>query len=160
MPLLRNDAPIVPDWGLGGLTLRTRMLDVQDLFYGLGLYSKGSYRLVTPFEARYRLEEHRIEIAIDVRNGKIFKLMAIEGYSGLLFGGVAVGMLVREATDLVPDLYYSEADEGILCRGVAGLFIDISETDPPPELVPSLSITSISVEVRELETGAAERGEW
>lgn len=154
------DAEIVPDDGLGGLRLRTRLCDLQDLLNGLGQTRRGSYELVTPFEARYRLLDGEIEAAVDFRNGKIFKLIACSGYRGRLFGRIAVGMPVREAMLLEPRLYYSEPEELILCRGVEGLAIDVPETDPPPDLVPDLAIEAISVYAREVSTAAGAEGRW
>jgi hypothetical protein len=73
---LQLDAEIIPNHGLGGLTLRTSLQNVQELITGWGLWGKVSYQLVAPYEARYLLPGGLIELAVDVRNGKIFKILA------------------------------------------------------------------------------------
>jgi hypothetical protein len=157
---LRLDAEIVPNQSLGGLALRTKVLDVQELFSGLGITSRGSFTLVRPFEARYRFAEGEIEAAVDVRNGKVFKLTARSGYKGSVFGTITVGMSVAEAMSLEPRLYYDEAEELIFCRGVEGLSIDVPEIDSLPELVPGMTISAISVYAEEIGTSQGQNGEW
>ena len=157
---LRLDAEIVPNQGLGNLTLRSHISDLEDLLVGLGVYEEGSFRLASPFEARYRLGRGEIEVAVDVRNGKIFKLIAYEGYRGKLFGKIAAGMLVGDAMRLEPKLYYDEAEEAVLCRGVSGLTIDVPEIDPPAELVPGMPIKAIAVYAEEINTLQGNSGRW
>lgn len=157
---LNLNAPIVPDYGLGGFVLRTSLIEIQDLIAGLEVFAPGSYRLVNPFEARYTLGSGEVEIGVDVRNGKIARLVARPGYKGSLFGKILVGMKVAEAFELEPRLYYDEAEETILCRGVPGVALDVSEIDPPPELVPAMLIDAISVTPHELHFLAGQKGNW
>ncbi|MBC6424331.1 MAG: hypothetical protein GDA43_24885 [Hormoscilla sp. SP5CHS1] len=85
------DAPIVPDRRLGGFDLRTPIRDLSDFLCGLGSWREGFCELVSPFEARYRLGKGEIELAVDVRNGKVFKIAAYrdtkESYSTKLLWG-------------------------------------------------------------------------
>src|SRR5689334_12872051 len=89
---LRLDADIVPNQGLGGLRLRVSLAEIQELVPTWEPPGERSYELVRPFEARYKLANGVIEIGVDVRNGKIFKLIANRGYDGILFGKIRVGM--------------------------------------------------------------------
>src|SRR5262252_1854549 len=95
--LIALDAPISPNNGLGGLTIRTRIKDLQDLFIGLGITKEGSFDLVSPFDARYHLQKGEVTVSVDVRNGKVFMLSACNGYMGSLFGKIFVGMKVEDA---------------------------------------------------------------
>jgi len=154
------EAPIIPNEGLGGLKLRTKVADIQDLLTGLGLYQCGSFELVAPFEARYRLGDGEIEVGVDVRNGKIFKIIARAGYQGLLLGNVAVGMSMGEAMKQESCLHYDEAEETVLLTGCPGVALDVSEIDPLPERVPTLPISAISVYAAEAFRGMGQRGDW
>ena len=105
------------------------------------------YKLVNRFEARYRVGP--IEVCADVRNGKVFKIIAYEGYNGKLFNTVFIGMNVGEAMALEPRLYYDEVEEGLYVRGYAGVTADVPEVDLLPEEVPSCQITAISIYAEE-----------
>ena len=157
---LQLDAEIIPNQGLGNLTLRSHVSELKQMLVGIGVYDEGSFRLVSPFEARYRLGEGQVEVAVDVRNGKIFKLIAYAGYRGKLFKMITVGMRVSEAMKLESKLYYDEAEEAILCEGVPGLTIDVPEIDPPVELVPEMHIEAISVYAEEINTLRGMSGTW
>lgn len=157
---LELDAPITPGKGLGGLVLGTKISDMQHLLHGLGITRPGNFKLVAPFDARYFLASGEIVIAVDVRNGKIFMLSACNGYTGTLFEKITVGMKVKDAMCLVPDLYYDEVEEMIMCKGLSGVSIDISASDPSPDLVPNLFISAINVYVEETRTLQGQNGNW
>jgi hypothetical protein len=154
------EAPIVPDYGLGGFVLRNRIAKSQELLTGLGVLKKGSFRLVSPFEARYILDNGEIEIAVDTRNGKIFKLSAHPGYRGTLFEHIRVGMPVWQVLKIEPRIYYSEAEGAFFCRGVEGLTLDVPDSDAPPDIVPSMIISAISVFAVEILTARGQDGDW
>jgi hypothetical protein len=153
-------APIIPNASLGGFQLRVPVRSIQELLDGLGVIKEGSFQLVAPFEARYQLAEGAVEMAVDVRNGKIFKLIANAGYKGTLFGRIMVGMRVKEAIGIEPRLYYDQAEQFIYCEGVSGLAIDVPVIDPFPREVPDLIISSIAVYAREIATLQGQDGDW
>lgn len=157
---LSIDAEITPNQGLGGLSLRSSIRELDSLISGLGVWMEGSYKLVSPFEARYRFGKGEIEAAVDVRNGKIFKLTAYAGYEGKLFNEIKVGMRVRQAMQLEPRLFYSEAEEKILCAGIQGLAVDVPDIDPLPELVEEMVIYAISVYAEEIMSAQGMKGDW
>ena len=152
------DADIFPNEGLGGLKLRVNVSRLERI-EGFP-FKQDSYYLVSPFEARYRLGEGAIEAAVDIRSGKVFKLSAMSGYSGKLFGKIFVGMPIKEAMKIEPGFFYDEAEEVIVCKGVPGLTIDIPEIDPPVEKVPHMSIYAISVFVENILTLSGQEGNW
>lgn len=153
-------ADIVPDRGLGNLALRTHISKLYDLISGLGQWKEGSCNLISPYEAIFRPGKGEIEISVDIRNGKVFKLTASDGYKGKLFGQIGVGMNIGQLISSFPDFYYYEAEEYIACKGVSGIALSISETDPPLEKLPYLSVSAISVYVREMDTIQGQKGEW
>jgi hypothetical protein len=157
---LKLDADIKPNEGLGGIRLRVSLGDIQDLIPSWEPAGQQSYKLVSRFEARYSLMDGAIEVAVDVRNGKIFKLIAGKGYGGTLLGKIKVGMKVSEAISLESRLFYDEGEELITCRGVEGVSLDIPEIDPPPELVPNMEISAISVFAEEAFTSDGQKGNW
>jgi hypothetical protein len=154
------DAPIVPDRGLGGLWLRTPLGELQDLFLRLALANEIRFELAGLFEARYQLANGAVEVAVDVRNGKVFRLSASTGYQGLLFSRIAVGMTVREALTHQPDLYYDEAEEMLLYKGSDGVSLDVPAIDPSPEEVPEMTIRAINVFASEIGTREGQEGKW
>ena len=148
---LQVNAPILPNEGLGGLKLRIPVTEIQDRLLAAFIASLPKndwHALAGLFEARYRLGP--VEIAIDVRNGKIFRLSAYEGYRGRLFGKISVGMKVSDAIALDPRLYYDEAEELLLVRGCVGVSLDVPEVDPDPAAVPAYPIVAISVYAEEV----------
>jgi hypothetical protein len=153
-------ADIVPNVGLGGLTLRTNLRDIQDLPQFVPMWSGTRYELVSAFDARYSLLGGVVTVCVDVRNGKIFQLIAGTNYEGRLFGQIYIGMSAAEALALDPRLYYDETEGSIRCRDVPGVVLDIPETDPPPELVPSMHISEISVYAAETDTLDGQEGNW
>ena len=155
-----KDAPILPAVGIGGILLRTPIRELSSLLGGLGIRSAGDYFLAGLFDARYRLSNLGLEIAVDVRNGRVFRLTATAGYQGALFDRIRVGMQVAEAQRVEQRLQYSEAEEMLFVAGVSGVSLEVAEPDPPPTLVPQLTVVAISVFVPELDTAAGQRGDW
>ncbi len=49
---------------------------------------------------------------------------------------IKVGMKISEAVKSDLGFYYDESQEIVLHKGIKGLATDVSETDPPPDLVP------------------------
>lgn len=160
LSIVRVDAPIIPNHSLGGFTLRNPIRDYQEHFTTLAVAGEMVYKLPRLFEARYQLAHGAIAVACDVRNGKIFRVSAYEGYQGLLFDKIALGMSVREAIALVPELYYDEAEETILCKGCEGVALDVQEIDPPPELVKDLTLHAINVFAPEIMNRRGQDGVW
>jgi hypothetical protein len=150
---------IVPNQSLGGLHLRTSLFDIQGVVRGLGITQQGSYKMISPFEARYLFGDGSIQASVDIRNGRIFKLTASNTYQGK-FGAIHVGMLARNAMIADSRLYYDEAEEYILCRGISGINLSIPIDDPNPSEVEALPISSISVYAIEIMTMEGQNGHW
>ncbi len=166
--MVRLDARIVPNESLGGLRLRTKLLELQELV--AGFLDPSSFRLISPFVAVYTLEGGAIKIDVDVRNGKVSMLSALSGYRGELFEKIHVGMKVKDAVAAEPRLYYDEFTESIVCKGVKGLAIDVPDIPLASDLqdksltfsdqVLEMNISSISVFAAEIESPRGNRGYW
>jgi hypothetical protein len=153
-------AEIMANRSLGGLDLRRPLLDVQEELSSLGTARPGSYQLVAPFEAWYKVDDSSIEIAVDVRNGKIFKLIAREGYEGMLFGGIKVGSRFSDALCFDGSLYYDEVDEIALSKNFPGLSMDLSAPIDDLTDVALVTIVAIAVFAEEIDSLAGQRGIW
>jgi hypothetical protein len=155
-------ADIIPGQSIGGVSLRTPLLEFHDdlMDYSVRRLDSPFYELVSIYEARYKVADGAIMICADVRNGKIFKVCALEGYRGKLSGRLGVGMRVSDAMAREPRLYYNESEEVLLIDGVDGVSLDVPVVDPFPEEVPGMCISAISVEIPELLTLAVQRGTW
>lgn len=154
------DAPITPGRGLAGLEVGIPIVRLSDALLQAELKGGVVYSLVSLFEATYGLMRGAVEIAVDVRNGKIARLTARSGYQGRLTPGIGIGMLVREAIRLDSRFYYDEGEERVLCRGVPGVSIDVARVDPTPADVPQLPIEVISVYHEALDSAAGQTGRW
>ncbi len=153
-------ADITPALGLGGFRVGALIREFSTLVSALDLRHEVAYELVSLYEARYRLGAGAIEVVVDVRNGKIARVTAYEGYRGVLFGAIRPGMTAREVMQHESRLHYNEAESLILCRGVDGISLDVAESDPDPERVPELTIMAVSVFSPALNTAAGQRGDW
>jgi len=153
-------ADILPARSLGGLRVGTPLREMSAWLSDQDLRGKVKYEMVGLYEARYRVAEGIVELAVDIRIGKVARLTAYNGYTGALFGNVRPGMRAREALRADARLYYSEEEELILCRGVPGVALDISERDPDPARVLDLEIVGVSVFTEALDTAAGQRGDW
>ncbi len=151
----------MPNEGLGGLALRTPIAALWDLLHAAHMQAAGELTWTSMghiFEARYDLGP--VTIGVDVRNGKIFKLIANDGYQGALFGSIRVGQRVADAMRLEPRLYYNDMEESLSIRNCDGVTLDVPLIDPKPAWVSSCVISAISVFAKEAFTGKGMDGEW
>jgi hypothetical protein len=156
----RLDAPILPGQTLGEIELGVPVRSYSEELLRADLRGKLEYRMRGLFEVNYLLENGAIEVGVDVRNGKIARVTARRGYTGLLKGGIRIGITAGEAMGINQELYYDEASELILSRVCPGLSLEVTEIDPLPQLVPRLKISAISVYHPILDTQAGQTGEW
>ena len=90
---LRVDAPIEPNYGLGGLALRTHVRELTGLLDEL--WSRVTetddgyvFELASPTSAVYRFGA--VEAGLDVSSGMLYRLSALPGYDGLRLGSISV----------------------------------------------------------------------
>jgi len=142
---IRIDAPIDPGSSLGGIRLGSRIGDITDPLFGVSVPDPTQYELLMPYQAWYRLAGGAVGVFSDVRTGIVFKLSAYPGYDGKLFGVIAPGMLLAEVMAADPRFYYDEGQDLVLCDGVAGVELELSEDDPPPHELLHLRVVAITV---------------
>jgi hypothetical protein len=157
---MRNDGSIIPGQELGGVAVGTPFVRLANTLTEARVKNSVEYSMSTLFEASYYMRDFNVEIVVDVRNGKISRLTAREGYVGTLSNGVGVGTQVREAIRMEPRFYYDEAEELILCRGVPGIALELAAIDPYPDAVLEMPVHAISVYAAEIETVAGQQGMW
>lgn len=115
------------------------------------LYKKegGKGILFSYFFVRYEILGS-VELCFNLINGKLFKITALGGYSGELFGGIKIGMRVDDVLKIEPGFVYDDFEE--IYFSEKGVFI---ETDPVED-----TVLWISVYVKEIDCEDFERGEW
>lgn len=129
--LIDISAPIEPGVGLGGLQLRmpAEVLDpivsqLPERTQGMAGWARVC-RTYPLWEVRYLLGP--VSVGIDIRTGKIFRLVAETGYRGTLPNGIGVGMSVRVAVTMEPRLYYDEPTVLVLIRGCPEVALQLPE---------------------------------
>ena len=86
-----------------------------------------------------------VEIAVDVRDGIVFALSALEGYEGRLFDKIRVGMTFADARAHDPRLQYDHLLDQCRVEGLEGLELFLDDSDPEPEYLDETRITEICV---------------
>jgi hypothetical protein len=152
-------APVVPAESLGGLQIRTHVTDIDDLLRGIGTTSPGTFELVRPYEARFSFGDGSVEAAVDIRNGRIFKLIGRRNYKGC-FGAVALGMIAAEVFRHDSRFFFDDAEGYFFCKGVPGLAIELPDDDPDPQQVLRLPISAFSVYAPGINTADGQGGNW
>lgn len=142
---------IVPNLRVGDFELRRRIVDydatLRDDYIQRGGVTTQFCFFADLYDVRYRLGD--IELGVDVRTGRIYRVTVLTE-SGGRFGAVTVGQLVRDAIALDPRIYYDEAEGTLFVQGVNGIVLDVAADDPDPAVVPSLSLSAISVYAHEV----------
>jgi hypothetical protein len=86
-----------------------------------------------------------VEIAVDVRDGIVFALSALEGYQGRLFDKIHVGMTFAEAREQDSRLHYDFLRDEAGIEGIEGLEVVLDDSDPGPEYLDETRIREICV---------------
>jgi hypothetical protein len=86
-----------------------------------------------------------VGIGVDVRDGIVFTLSALEGYEGGLFDKIRVGMTFAEARAQEPRLHYDHHRDEARVEGVEGLELVLDDADPEPEYLDETTIEEICV---------------
>ncbi|MCA1790139.1 MAG: hypothetical protein LC667_09860 [Thioalkalivibrio sp.] len=117
------------------------------------------YELLMPYQAWYRLGKGAVGVFADVRTGTVFKLSAYPGYAGKLFDVITPGMLLEQVITADPRFYYDEGQDLVLCEGVGGLELELSQDDPPSHELLHLPVVAITVWDTDLLRSATRRGD-
>lgn len=142
---LEIDEPILPAVGLGGLRIGDPVISLERLLNRLPDRFTGlEWALYIPlWELRFKLGQ--VDSGVDIRSGRIFKLIARQGYRGELFDCLRVGMTVSQARQFKPELQFDEPSSCYVFPGCPGLAIDVGIDDPDPSVAEFMPIAAISV---------------
>jgi hypothetical protein len=86
-----------------------------------------------------------VGIGVDVRDGIVFTLSALEGYEGRLFDKIRVGMTFAEARAQEPRLHYDQLRDEARVEGFQGLELVLDDADPEEEYLDETTIEEICV---------------
>ncbi len=139
------NADIVPNVGLGGFLLRNKITEYLEVFVKLKQDNAIEFEQTGLFEACYKIKSCALEVYVDIRNSKVYKIAAVAGYKGGLNHNIYVGMSIEDAFTINSDLYFREADSAVLCKNTEGIAIDLGVDDPWPEEIMELNVDSIVV---------------
>ncbi|UTR13947.1 hypothetical protein MM221_15215 [Salipaludibacillus sp. LMS25] len=139
------NATIIPWKGMGGIKLYSHISQFYDTIEKL----KESDVLLGKFLIRYELE-NSIDLWFNLMNGKLFKITALQNYTGKLFEQISIGMHIDEILEIEPSFEYDGFEE-VYCSP-KGVYI---ETHPVDQ-----TVLLISVYIKELDNKDFERGNW
>lgn len=143
-------ADILPAKGLGGVALGDNISKYSKILERYEILGKLKYEQVNIYSTRYSFVDIPIEVNVDTRTGDIYKISALEGYSGKLDDAIGIGSLAKEVLNLEQGFYYDECDEAIFSKKRPGVAIELNEEDPMPEAIRDLRVKCISVYKTEL----------
>lgn len=143
--MVNLDAPIIPWKSMGGINLYTHIHDFYDLISEL----EDSAVLLGKSLIRYEIKGS-VVLWFNLMNGRLFKITALENYTGKIFDKIHIGMHIDDVLKIEPSFEYDDFEE-VYCSP-KGIFI---ETDPVEH-----TVLWISVYVKELDDDDFERGNW
>ncbi|MEM7144293.1 MAG: hypothetical protein AAF591_04115 [Verrucomicrobiota bacterium] len=73
-----------------------------------------------PFYVRYE-QPYTMTVVVHVLNGKIIKLGALREYQGAMPNGIRVGMVLVDAMEIEPRIYFDEFDEQLYIKQIPGI---------------------------------------
>ena len=117
-----------------------------------------SFKLVSPYVAVFNIKSDFVNLHVDIRNGKIQKISAIEGYEGS-FNNIRTGMTFMDAVKIDDRIYYDEIEYCAFVNGVDGISFGFAEIDPDPQTIQSLKINEIFVFAIESLTLSGQEGD-
>ncbi len=130
-------AEIIPAIGLGGILLGESLVKYETwLRSGFVKYQQDSL-----FSVKYLLPEYPIEIGVNIRDGNIYRISALNGYLGK-YNNLGIGMPVKQ---IGCDFTYDDCDEGFINKGIPGLIIEPDIDDPLPDELEKARIGVITV---------------
>lgn len=154
--LIDVKAPIIPGEGLGDLKLRTHIRDYYELVQTFSWIDEKTLKdcsvyLFSPFHVGYEMKDTLIMV-FHIPNGKLLKICALKNYKGMLLGKIKIGMPIKKALKIEPNLFYDEGEELYFIKGIKGVSI---ETDAYNKY-----IEAITVHVNELDELRGDYKNW
>jgi hypothetical protein len=151
--LYNGGVQVVGLWGVHyrlDQAYKTTVEDIEEIVAGLAESRRRLRRNEPPLDfAEFGPQRpdlpKSVEIAVDLRDGIVFALSALEGYEGRLFDKIRVGMSFAEARTEDPRLHYDSLRWETRIEGVDGLELFLDDSDPEPEHLDETTIREICV---------------
>lgn len=134
--LIDVEAPIIPWEGMGGIKLYSTIKELRPL-----LENREDVKAVVYHNmwVKYTIK-NIMELFFHLANGKLFKIVTLEGYKGKLFGKIGVRTKEKELLKIEPSFVYEDFEE--VFESEKGVFL---QTDPITQRA-----TWITVYIKEL----------
>lgn len=139
------DADIVPWQGLGNIKLYATLDALHPIVADKRTKKLAYHKNLVRYEVPGKLY-----LFFNLVNGKLFKLTALHGYRGALFGRIRMGMQMETVLQIEDSFSYDAFEE--VYYSPKGVYI---ETDAERN-----TVQWISVFIRELERADFEEGNW
>lgn len=136
---------IIPATSLGGFNIGYSISEYSDYLMRNNIVGNLTYTQVGIYSTLYTVNSLPIEVYVDTRDGRIYKISAIKGYQGTYNNLIEVGMSTKAVFELGNHFYYDECDQGILSTEIEGIIFEPDDEDPYPEEVPTLNIGAITI---------------
>lgn len=138
-------APITPGESLGGLKIGQPIVQLEDKIKSLWLDGhQGTVYPVSWKDLNYVVTPE-ITVGVNVFTGRISKLIAKPGYSGLFGGKISIGMTCFQAKCLLPALYYDNILSVLKVEGHKGICLQVEDEDPLEDRMWTSPIAYITV---------------
>lgn len=139
------NAPIVPWESIGGIKLYSHISE----FYSIIEQSKKEPSLLGKFLVRYEIDD-TVDLWFNLINGKLFKITALQNYTGKLLGKISIGIHIDDVFKIESSFVYDDFEE-VYCSP-KGISI---ETDPVEH-----TVLWVSVYIKEIDNQDFEKGNW
>ncbi|SHJ81824.1 hypothetical protein SAMN02745248_01022 [Hathewaya proteolytica DSM 3090] len=137
--------PIIPYQGIGGIKLYSTIRELKPLLED----RKVKAQILNNLWIRYEIADS-LYLFFNLVNGKLFKITTLNGYKGLLWGKIGVGMKAQDFMKIEPSFNYDDFEE--VYESSKGVFI---ETDAVED-----TAIWISVYVKEMDEPNFNEGNW
>ena len=140
------NAPIIPWDGMGGIKLYSTIKELREILENDEDVSVVVYHNIW---AKYTIKGI-MELFFHLGNGKLFKIVTLEGYKGKLFDKIGVKTLEHQLLEIEPSFIYDDFEE--VFESEKGVFL---QTNPA-----TTEATWITVYVKELFDSDFEEANW
>lgn len=139
------NADIIPSVSLGGFVIGRPISEYLDYLEKYYLLNKLDYFQTDIYSVQYIVTNVPVEVYVDIRDGRIYKISAVKGYKGKYADLIKVGMSAQKILELGKHFYYDECDQGIFSNEIDGIVFELNDEDPYYEEIESLNIEAITV---------------
>ena len=156
MKHLNLKAPLVPGQSAGGFVIGTHLAlyaaDIQQFVHTSKEGEDISTYLYSKFYIQYRWADN-ILVSFNLVSGQLTSIGVLSNYKGLLWNKIGIGMTIKRALELEPNLYYDEIEEGYYINDSSGTQLGLAiflETEDNHIDFPENKINEITIFRHEL----------